>query len=632
MKLPQVKLFSSSRLITPQRIFSSALFCVVLTLAGCGGTPRSDVLSPAELDAQTSERVRELIVQAQQAESPEKDQAYLEAADLLLQANEVDWSRNLLASIDPDVLFNEDFVKYTLLYSRIAIDQDAPFLAQRILTNPRVEQQWNSLSPEAAQTLRARRAELFALLGESNDSIEERISLSQYLLTDEEKSANQDAIWRSLMSLPQSELERLSAESSDRLLQGWYGLAAISKNNEADLELQQAEIDAWMSRWPDHPATTYPPSDLQLLRQLVENQPRQVALLLPLEGNLERSGKAVRDGFMAAYYEAKNRDSRVPEVRIFDTSNGNIDNIYQLAVDDGAEFIVGPLEKENVAQLNLRLNLPVPTLALNEVDNAFGYPEGLYQFGLGPEDEAKQVARRAWLEGHRTAMLLIEQAGDAGTRAADTFISVWTELGGTVVNQTYFDTGSDYNQIVQAALLVNDSQERRRALQRLLGKPLEFQARRRHDVDMIFLFARPETARQIKPTLAFHDAAILPVYATRRVYLGGDNLKNDRDLNEIRFSTLPWLFNSQCPQKEAIVKHAKPSDSFSHLYALGVDAYRLYPRLPQLEQINGAKFYGCTGALQLLESRKIEREQVWAKISDGRAVPLPTVVSEAIIE
>src|SRR5690606_32760795 len=139
----------------------------------------------------------------------------------------------------------------------------------------------------------------------------------------------------------------------------------------------------WRSRWPDHPATLHPPSDLQLLRQLVEEQPRQVALLLPLQGTLEKSGKAVRDGFMAAYYAAKNRDTRVPEVRIFDTSGGNIDQVYQLALDDGAEFIVGPLEKESLAQLNLRLNLPVPTLALNEVDNAFGYPEGLYQFGLG---------------------------------------------------------------------------------------------------------------------------------------------------------------------------------------------------------------------------------------------------------
>jgi len=601
-------------------------------LAGCGTSPYVTDQTGGEFDAAISEQVGELLAEAQASQSPQRDRLYLEAAQLLMEIEEVDWAASLMDSIDPDVLFEQEFVDYTMLFSGIAMQRDEPFLAQRILTNPRLEQQWTSLSPQATETLRQRRAELFALLGESIDSVEERVALSPYLDSSTERDANQDAIWRNLMTLSVEELNRLSAQTSDPLLEGWYALAALSKNNEGDLDLQLARIEDWMARRPQHPASQYPPSDLRLLKDLVENQPRQVALLLPLNGPLERSGKAVRDGFMAAYFAAKQRDTRIPEVRIFDTSNDDIDSVYELAVSDGAEMIIGPLQKEKLDQLNLRLDLPLPTLALNEVDNALGYPDGLYQFGLGPEDEARQVARRAWLEGHRNAMLLVEQTSDIGVRAANTFIAEWNELGGTIVNQTFFERGTDYNQILQSALLINQSRQRRQSLQRLLGLPLEFQPRRRHDVDMIFLFARPATARQIKPTLTFHNAGNLPVYATRRVYVDDGNPSNDHDLNSIRFTALPWLFDSQCPQKQAIMRHAKPNRNYADLYALGVDAYRLYPRLKQLEQIEGAKFYGCTGALQLLSNRKIEREQVWARIDDGEAEPLPMVVSEAVIE
>lgn len=605
-------------------------------LSGCSSQPgaRDEVQT---IDRATSDRMRDLLAQAQTSDSPERDNYNLEAARLLVDLGEDEWARSLLASIDPDVLLTEDFVDYTLIYSRLATDNDAYFLAQRILTNPRIEQQWNGLPRDSVQILRERRAELFALLGESINSVVERVALSPLLSTEEERMANKDAIWQSLMTIPKPELQALST-GSDRsvsdssVLQGWIELAILSKNDASDLERQQATINDWMERRPRHPASARLPSDLQLLKQLVEEQPRQVALLLPLNGDYERAGKAVRDGFLAAYYDAKNRGSRTPQIRIFDTNQDEFNAVYDLAIQDGAELIIGPLRPENLDDLHLRPDLPVPTLALNYAANPFGLPAQLYQFSFEVEDEARQVANRAWLEGHRYAMVLVPQT-ERGQRHARAFKETWEDLGGTVVDQSYYSDQQDYSGVVESALLVDESKERTRDLRRLLGGDIKFEApRRRQDVDLVFMVADASAAQLLKPTLAFHYAADLPVYSTGSVFSASDSTRTSRDLNGIRFITLPWYFDADNEVKRAVDEYAEPSSAYTRLYAMGVDAYRLYPRLQQLEQVKGTRFYGQTGVLALTPEGKIQREQVWAHIVNGEAKPLPTVVTEAYVD
>lgn len=149
---------------------------------------------------------------------------------------------------------------------------------------------------------------------------------------------------------------------------------------------------------------------------------------------------------------------------------------------------------------------------------------------------------------------------------------------------------------------------------------------------MIFLIADPAQARQIKPTLAFHYAGNIPVYATSHIYSGVPNPGVDRDLNGIRFNTMPWLFDSQSPEKKMIDQNTQSSAIYSRLHAMGVDAFRLYPRLPQLAQVPEMRLYGATGALRLLPDGRIEREQIWVRMRNGLAQPLPTVVAETYIE
>jgi outer membrane PBP1 activator LpoA protein len=283
------------------------------------------------------------------------------------------------------------------------------------------------------------------------------------------------------------------------------------------------------------------------------------------------------------------------------------------------------VEKEKVTELSLLPGLQVPLLTLNYPDSTPLDSQGFYQFGLALEDEARQVARQAYSEGHRQAMVIIPEQ-EWSERSARAFSDEWEKLGGLVVNRSQFKVGSNYSTLVKDALLIEDSKRRSAELQNLLGTKLESAPRSRSDVDMIFLIANAVQARQIKPTFAFHYAGHIPVYATSQVYSGEPNPKADRDLNGIRFNTMPWLFDTSSVEKRAVKQYTKSAAVYDRLQALGADAFRLYVRLPQLAQIEQMRIYGATGTLRMLPDGRIEREQIWARFRNGLVQALPMIV------
>lgn len=610
----------------------SLLILTLFLLWGCSSTPPK-TQRPVVIDTIVAQvDVNALLNQAQISNSPQKEQLLFDAAKQLHLQGEDLWARNILASIEPAALAPETYIQYSLLFSDIAFDDDSYFLAERLLTDSRLDQLWHNISIEDQVTLRQRRANLFLILGEPQASVSERIALQSLVSLYGQPTgldiSNQDALWRSLMTIPIDALQIGYEQSANLELKGWYELALISKDNQSNLELQQAQIKNWQTHRPEHPASLRLPTDLQFLQQLIAERPTRIALLLPQKGNLKKAANAIRDGFMAAHYEASALQTSVPEISFFDTSEYDIAQVYNTAVDSGAQLIIGPLKKSNVAKLSNLEELQVPTLAVNYTETqTLEASDNFFQFGLSAEDEGRQIAQRAWVEGHRQAMILYTNTS-WGQRSADAFQNIWQELGGTIVNSQAFEEQKNYSNIIKSALNVSDSEERSSQLRRLLKQNMEFEPRRRQDIDMILLVAKHNEARQIKPTLDFHYASDIPVYASSHIYTGQDNSRRDRDMNGIRFTTLPWFFDEQSKIKKTINKIAEPAPSYERLYALGVDSFYLYPRLRQMQKIPETKLYGMTGSLALNQQNRIEREQIWAKIEQGIATPLPMTVSQ----
>ena len=608
----------------PSRFIKCSLLCsFFLVIASCGGTQFKP--SGTQPDAAPSlDQIPQMLQEAETLEGPKRDAVKIQAASLLLTYGDTDWARSVAAEVQAEELDAANYIDYILVVSGVAARSGEPFVAKRVLSDPKVEQKLRMVGAEKRIGLYDHRAKLYHNIAEYRQAIEQRLAIDKITNDPDFKDLNQDLIWQSLMALSEADLKLESKMQRDPVAKGWYQLAAVSKNYQTDMQRQLQQVKAWAQQKPQHPASIRLPADLQLLRQLVEKQPRQVALLLPLSGKVKKAAEAIRDGFMAAYFEARNNASR-PDIRVYDTTGEDISDIYNSAVFNGAELIIGPLNKDNIETLAAQTELPIPTLALNYIDIQ-EMTEQLYQFGLAVEDEAIQVAERAWQDGLRRAMV-VARKGKWGDRSALTFMQHWQQLGGEIIGEYRFQDTKDYSNLIREAMQISQSTQRKSDLQRRLGTRLEFEPRRRKDIDLIFLVAYPTQARQIKPTLAFHYAGDIPVYATSHIFNGRNDSSADRDMNDIRFTTMPWFFNQDFSEKQAIEKYASPNPAYQQLYAFGVDVFHLYPRLRQLEEVEQARFYGTTGTLSLNLDRRVVRQQAWAQFVNGQAQAMPSTAN-----
>jgi outer membrane PBP1 activator LpoA protein len=585
--------------ITRTALFVFA-WIIILVLAGCASQPTP---SSGEAD----QTVGGLIDQR------------LDQAGELLADNQFSDAEVVLSSIQFDQLNTAQRTLYAELRAELALGMGDGMEALEWLTGERAAL-FDGLPMERQIVISLMRSEAYEYTGNFLSAARERIFLAPILEGDQARF-NNDQIWFDLQLVDDDAMRNLVASESSPDLTGWLELALIARDNPDDLRQQVIAIDEWINSHPTHPAAQNIPGDLALLRQLATSQPRNIAVLLPLSGPLEMAGKAIRSGLLAAWYEAGLEDAEAPSLTFFDTSkNADAYNTYRQAVFEGADLIIGPLDKTRVQQLQEQTVLSVPVLALNYSDLATSGPANFYQFGLAPEDEARQVAEQAWQLGNRSAMVLAPDS-DWGRKVSDTFVRDWETQGGTITSKSLFTQPDQYLNTVRRALNINESEQRKRNLDALVEREIIFEPRRREDIDMIFMVAFPAQARQLKPMLNFQYASEIPVMATSHLFDGSRNASRNQDLNGVAFVEMPWELRDNLIKTEVRASFNEQFAGFESLVALGVDSYRLYPRLPQLEQFPDTRVYGVTGTLRLDPRRRIERELTWAQFVNGEVRP-----------
>lgn len=450
-------------------------------------------------------------------------------------------------------------------------------------------------------------------------AITERLKLSSLLTSATKIEQNHRSLWNIFETIPQKELEELRLVSPEQL-SSWFELASISKGYRYQPNKLKNAIDSWVQRYPGHPA--YSSIAAQLIsrsRELVQ-RPAKIGLLLPLSGKYQNSSAAIRDGFLAAWYQDYQKDS---EIKIYNANSLNIINAYQQAVADGVEFIVGPLEKDAVNQLANLSELPVQILALNrqEMDNIENINPKLIQFALSAEDEAVQVAETAMSDGHKLALVITPDI-PWGNRIADAFKKRWLELGGGILEQAYFETDSkDFSSPVKELLNIDSSEERAKELRSRLGRKIHHVDRRREDADFIFTAAVPGDARQLFPQFRFHRGGDIPVYSTSHVFTGIVDTAKDTDLNNVLFLDMPWLLD--ITRQLSLIQDSlnrnweQETSPFKRLYALGIDAYRLIPEIGRLKAEENSFLEGETGDLSIGENNIVKRKLRRAHFVDG---------------
>jgi outer membrane PBP1 activator LpoA protein len=439
-------------------------------------------------------------------------------------------------------------------------------------------------------------------------------------------AVNQYILWENYQNWG-SDLAAHSAEDYDPVLRGWLELGVIAWTRGKNAGSMQRALISWQAGHPGHPANRVLIPDILDSLPAIREFPRQIALLLPLSGRQKLSANAVRDGFLAAHFTATDQTVR-PVILFYDVNSSSATDAYAEAIQNNADFVVGPLLKENVLQLT-QADIPVPTLALNFLPEENSASAAFYQFALSPEDEARQVAQRATALGQMRALALAPDNA-WGRRLLNGFTTEFENGGGQILRYLVYDpNGLDFSYSIQELLLIDESQARRDRLAANLSIELEFEPRRRTDIDLIFLAATANTAKLIRPQLRFHYAGSVPTYSTSAIYQEGS--QNNSDLDGIMFPDIPWIIapdGQSIELRNTLAKHwSTQAERRSRLFAMGFDAYRLIPMLNSTGDSASEELRGMTGTLSVDAQSRVVRSLPWARIRRGRPElmdPLPT--------
>lgn len=591
-------------------LLTSSLLLSQCTTAVNSSEPVVAVSKKKKLTTPYSLPAAEYLALATTRNGEEKQKLLISAAGRMI--SEGQWRQGTAILAQTAELSAKQMNEKKLLQAKIDIIRDRPKDALAKLASIEQPEQMSAYHQSQLHELFA---QSYRATGNYLESVSQRIKLESLYDDEDSQINNHRALWLTLMNVPSAELESMTKEAANKSeLQGWLQLAVISRKYRDNSKSLLAALDQWQTHFGTHPANQILPNPLDSIVNKMLAQPRQVALLLPLSGALSGPGKAIHEGFMAGY-KANNTNIKIKN---YDTNKGEIAALYQRAIADGADYIVGPLTKNQVATV-AALEHPVPTLLLNDSDASA--QENSYLFGLSPTNEAVQVAIKAKSKGYSRA-LIIAPKNDWGDEVAKAFSTEWQKNGGQVMDTYHYAAGDDMNKKMRDFLKISDSELRERRLKELLGQGLQVSNSRRQDFDMIFLLAYPSKARQIMPLLKYYYAGNMPVYATSSVYGGNANALKDKDLDGVIFCDIPWVFSHQMGSRN----WPEQFNSYNRLYALGRDSYALATQLNQLLLFPADGTTDSTGVLYLKPSRQVARVLEWGQFKEGLAHSLGVTV------
>nr|VFJ59878.1 MAG: hypothetical protein BECKDK2373C_GA0170839_107512 [Candidatus Kentron sp. DK] len=628
-----------------------------LLVGGCGTTPfgsgtvsdsgRQAVGAPVS-DGRFREAAEQNLRMASRATIPRRYDYLLAAMGRYLDGGDANAAKGVLARIDTTKWTRPQQDFGDLLAARIALAERRPRAALASLKkiqSPDCRQKESDVAPHLpshcgprlpksrwASFFRTRAMAYAESGGDDNalDALRDRIALDMLLEDPSEIATNHRAIWSRLSSLSPSFLARAYLQPLGssapvplriKILRGWLTLAGIVGKYTAGKTSIRSEplsqtLASWRKRYPGHPAERF------LLPELIaagqKKPPPHIALLLPLNGDFSGVARAIQDGFITAWLHDSGAADR-PVVTIGNTVGADIGALYQEAIDAGAEFIVGPLDKPSVARLTELPALQKPVLALNHAENSAGKARGhpgsgapLYQFTLDPEEEAAQAARRARSDGCIRAGVLTPET-HWGQRMADSFTGQWREHGGTIADgQSFSDKPEEIAASVQKLL---DNTERERPQSPSSSVPREY------DMDCILMAAFPREARQLQPQLNFYYAGDVPIYATSHLFGGIVDPVSDQDIDGIIFGDMPWILrgseDASVLRDRVMETWPEFAQKYLRYYALGIDAYRILPYLEGLRAGSFEDFQGQTGTLLVDGQGRVNRKLLWARIRKG---------------
>ncbi|MDX2319507.1 MAG: penicillin-binding protein activator [Moritella sp.] len=460
------------------------------------------------------------------------------------------------------------------------------------------------------------------LLNNNAKAVAYRVTLNDFLDA-ELHSTNNSHLWQLVSVIPLAELQSLTLRfnTESPTLAGWYQLAALAQQYRTEPQLLIDHLQTWKTAYPQHPAWNGFPAELVKAMAITPYAPSKIAVLAPLTGKSAVAGKAIRDGMLSAYYQ--DDAAKSIDLRFYDTAALSADELYLQAIDDGADFVVGPLLKSNLTKV-LPLVKDVPLMSLNKLPAAeIQTAENIYYFSLSSNDEAIAAAKKMHHDGIKQPLVLAPN-NRTGERLSAEFTKQWQSLTKGSSETYKYKSRSDMQKTVTSLFSVTSSNQRISLMQNLVGADVKAKTRSRRDIDAIYIIATPSEAMLAIPYIITTQnpyAQQVAVYASSRTH--GNNLSKSqsRDLNGLIFSDMPWLLNPDRELKQqTLALWPNMSKIQQNLFAMGYDSFQLIPNVLQLRNFPNLRLAGQTGILYINDEGIIEREFSWAKYRSGKII------------
>ncbi|ENP8414060.1 penicillin-binding protein activator [Vibrio alginolyticus] len=595
------KRLSVPRILTP--------VALAITLAACSSGPRQP--DGVDVTLEPTQSVQNYMIQADSTEGSLQNDWLIMATKAAIQANQFDQAEMLIKRLARQQLTEVQQAEWQLARATIQQKQgNYSQLLQLLNFKP-----WWKLPNEQWKDYYLMRADAYQGLNQAFEANRQLVAFGQYASSAEQREIS-SRIWMNFGSYSEYELISLETEPNEDVLDGWLQLAIYAKTLSGNLSQLKNTLERWLNENPSHPAAIYTPEEIQNILSLDIVKPNNTALLLPLTGKFSPQAQLIRDGFVFAMMNDRNRDPSAT-LTVIDTNAYNADQIKQRLINENIDFVVGPLEKENVELLHTTMdgseNGPtIPALALNIPEDV--QPDSnICYLALSPEQEAAQAAKHLFSEGYNFPLILAPK-GSFGERVTEAFNKEWRKYSSNKVAASYFGDKRQLQKDINEVFGLQESKQRIAQMQSLMRIKLETQPRSRRDVDAVYIVARSTELTLIKP---FIEVAINPdakapqIFSSSRSNSGGATYE---DLTGIIYSDIPLLIDPD-PSVTAEMNElwSEQSNMEKRLKALGMDAYKLIGELPQMKVVPGYSVGGQTGILSIDNNCVVQRELSWAE-------------------
>ncbi len=591
---------SVSRVLTP--------IALSIMLVACGGTP-DQPSQPTTNEQAVEQNAAYYLLKADQSSGSEQVDWLLVAFDASINEGNLELSERIMRRLAQSPMTAQQQAQWQLTRAKLLLAKDQPTDAIRQLN---FQPSW-VLDDQTWATYHQVRADIYFALFDPQSGLVEMIQRFSYLPTDQ-RQAHSDEVWQRLLSLNESDLASIQA-NGDTELAGWLSLAYIANAYPGDFANLKRRYELFLNENFDHSAAYYTPTEIQEILAMDIVTASNTALLLPLTGKYAKQAGVIRDGFLFALMNDGERDDTL-RYSIIDSNGKSIEQIEQELNDNQADFIVGPLQKETIDELQASQQekvTPIPMLALNFPEEILEN-DALCYVTLAPEQEATEAANHLHALGYRFP-LFIAPNSSYGRRMVESFEAQWQTLTNTPTDKVLFKNQRELQYVINGAFDLRNSEARIAQLNTLFDTELEAEARSRRDVDAVYIVAKDSDLNLIKP---FIDVAINPEAQAPKVfassYSNSGSNRSTLDLTGVTYSDIPFLASPDAKVKanfEFIWEEA--SHAQKRLYALGMDAYALTHALPNMKLDKEFSLQGQTGVLTIDERCVVERQLSWAE-------------------